>query len=182
LFDTYNNNVPRTLYFEATTYLTPAIYAADDVPYALVFQLYRGNGSLYSTSMGLAVSYDLSTSDFDAYFYHNDGFNGWEDYGNLPIHSLSPSLIGTTVKWRLEMRPATLAVPTDPFDWLPNPDGTIRLYINDVLVFERTNSYFQPAWGGANAYAQYLVGGVGIGFSGFVGEYDYLDFGYLGGS
>lgn len=181
LHDTYNGNAPQTLYWEADILLTTSIYTANDVPYAPIFALYS-RWSLYSNTMTLALAEDTATGDHEYYLEHLDGNGGWEDYGGLPIYTdTSEALVGTTANFRLEMTPASLVVPGDPQDYLVNLDGIIRLYINDVLVYENTAANFVPSYPEMDAYEQYEVGAVALGFSGFMGEYDYFDFGYVSG-
>ena len=175
MHDAYNNNSPHTLYWEADVLLTTAIYTANDVPWAPLFSLYS-RSSIFSNTMELAVAYNAPA--FEIYIGYLDGNGGWEDNGGIPIYADVGGLIGTTVNFRLEMTPASLVVPTDPQDYLVNLDGIIRLYINDVLEYESTVSPFVPSYPNVNAYQQYEVGSVAIGFSGFAGEYEYLDFGY----
>jgi len=174
----------RTIYAEANIAFEKAVYAADDAPAPTLFRIHGdssfGPTMLYAENAGgpgTAVDFTLEWITAG----HGGGSDViWSLDGDAIPESQDPALV---LKVLLEVTPSSpIGDPGtgDEGDGF-NPDGILRLYLNDVLHYEDDTAYVVTAYGGVATYdGNYLVGALGLGDAGFPGWYEDVEFGYLG--
>lgn len=168
---------PTTLYWEAEIFLASGAF---NNIFAEVFSSY--SFSLFSLGMALELYTGSSNDLFGMQLVFMDANDGGTDTIEVLPEGIiaKSSLIDTVAKFRLEITPATFEQPSNPNWWLVNLDGIVRVYLNDVMIFEQTNLPIVPGGGDfSNQYSQFNIGAVAAGFSGFAGNYLYYEFGYI---
>jgi hypothetical protein len=177
LFSTHNNL--RTVYAEASIEFSSARFDLGNIIYAPVFQI-------YATELNY-VGFTLFMSDFDGppsgdieFHMAWQGTDGDGDPDAPGFTLPRASVVDQTLEVRLEVRPSTPVDALDDQNFSSNADGVIRIYINGVMQYEKTDAHVAfPRGGAASMLDQYEVGAIALGLHNMVGAYNSFSFGYF---